>query len=379
VAGLTNDDRIQVVMAGPLPPAIGGMTSVIQDLYESALRDVVKLELFDTGKATAPDRTLVQAVTTRLALWRRWWTALGRPGRRVAHIHTCSGLSFFLDGALVLIARLRGVAVVLHVHGGRFDAFLAALGPLRRWIARRIARMAAHVIVLSDIWRDRLAPHLPDVRWTVVENGVPVPKTVDRTQQADEPTVVFVGAVCRAKGIEDLVRAAGRMQLAARVVCVGPEAESGMFSDMRRLAVELGVAHRLEFVGPKIGLEKTQWLARATVFVLPSHAEALPISMLEAMAAGCPVVATSVGAIPTVVRHELTGMLVAPGDVDALAATLDRVLSDEALRARLSTQGRQECGARFGIDRVVDQLQRIYADATDARALAASTSGWQSR
>jgi glycosyltransferase involved in cell wall biosynthesis len=297
-----------------------------------------------------------------LALWRRWWTVLRRGSRQIAHIHTCSGLSFFLDGALAFIARARGVPVVLHIHGGRFDTFLVGLDPLRRLLARSIARSAARVIVLSESWRGRLSVLLPGVHWEVVENGVPVPGATTAASARAEPIVVFVGAVCRAKGVEDLVHAVGRLNPAPRTVVIGPEAESGFVAAMQRLATETGVGERIEFVGPKIGEEKWAWLRAAQVFVLPSHAEALPISILEAMSVGCPVIATSVGAVPTVITDGDSGLLVAPHDVDGLAGALQRLLGDGPLRQQLGERGRQECAERFSIDKAVRKLHGIYAE-----------------
>jgi len=99
-------------MAGPLPPLVGGMSTVIEDLSRSSLAREVDLVLFDTRKPTREGRRLVEALGARLRLWRAWWASLGGTGRAdrrrtIAHIHTCSGLSFFLDAAYLLLAGLR--------------------------------------------------------------------------------------------------------------------------------------------------------------------------------------------------------------------------------------------------------------------------------
>lgn len=353
---------IRVVMAGPLPPAIGGMTSLICDLHESKLRDAVKLDLFDTAKQTPANRSLMRAMSVRLRMWRQWWALLRSGARPIAHIHTCSGLSYFLDGMLVFAARACRVPVVLHIHGGRFDVFLDGLDAARGWLARRIARSAARVIVLSEVWRERLAPRLPGARLAVVENGVPLPAQVAARDAEGEPVVLFLGALCVAKGVVDLVHAAARLDNGARVVLLGPETEAGMAGRLRALATQLGIGDRIELPGTAVGAARAAWFARATIFVLPSHAEALPMSILEAMAAGCPIVATRVGAVPTVIEHGENGLLVAPEDVGGLAAALDRLLADPSLRARLALAARRACGERFSIDRTVDDLRRVYAE-----------------
>lgn len=353
-------------MAGPLPPAIGGMTTVIDDLSRSTLRETVTLELFNTAKTTPSGRSLMQAVRARLVLWRAWWRAMRADGRPVAHIHTCSGLSFFLDGALVLMARACGAPVVLHVHGGRFDVFLDGLDALRSWLARAIVRQASRVVVLSEVWRQRLAPRLPGSQLAVVENGVPVPLRQPEHQESGETIVLFLGALCRAKGVEDLIRAAARLPERVRVVLVGPETEPGFLQGVRSLIGELALERRVQIAGPAHGKERALWLSRATIFVLPSHIEAQPISILEAMAAGIPVVATAVGAVPSVVKSGATGIVVEAGDVDALADAMNHLLGDAAIRDQFARQAFEECARRFSIDRTAAQLFAIYSEVSKA-------------
>ena len=353
---------VRVLMAGPRPPAIGGMVSVMQDLCGSSLADEFGMQPFDTGKATAADRSLAAAVQARLRLWARWWQAL-RPAPVVAHVHTCSGLSFFLDGGLVALAWLRRVPVVLHVHGGGFESFLARLSLAPRALARWIARRASRVVVLSESWKQRLAPLLPGAQLQVVENGVPLPAPRAAARAAEPaPLLLFVGAVCAAKGLDELVQAFAALDAAARLAIVGPETEPGFAHVLRARAEALGVADRVELAGAADAAARSDWLARADVFVLPSHLEALPVALLEAMAAGLPAVATRVGAIPDVIADGSDGLLVAPRDVQALAAALRRLVGDAELRDRIGRQARLTCEQRFGVERAADALRALYRE-----------------
>lgn len=356
---------LRIVMAGPLPPAIGGMVSVVRDLCESTLGDDFLIETFDTAKKTAAGRSLFTAVTTRLDMWRGWWNLLGR-SPAVAHIHTCSGLSYFLDLALLVIARLRRVPVVLHIHGGRFDEFLDGLDPARRGIARAGARRANRVVVLSEGWRNRLLTRLPGARLEVVENGVPITRLAAPSGDAAQPLILFLGALCRAKGVEDLVHAFARSPGPARLALIGPEYEPGFVNAMRSLAAELGVAERVDLPGPTQGLAKDAWLSKASLFVLPSYAEGLPMALLEAMAAGLPVIATRVGAIPTVIDSGRTGLLIDAGDIDALSSSIARLVGDAGLRADLGQRARAECALRFSIDRAAGKLRQLYLEIAKA-------------
>jgi glycosyltransferase involved in cell wall biosynthesis len=360
-------------MAGPMPPAIGGMASVVQDLCASALRDRFAIEAFDTAKSTLPGRSLGAAVAARIALWRRWWVLLGTASPLIAHIHTCSGLSFFLDAMLLWIARIRGARVVLHIHGGNFDRFIESLDPVRRWIVRATARGAARVIVLSDSWHARLRPLLPGAQLRVLENAVPLPAVTTAARRGSPPLVLFLGGLYREKGLEELVRAFARLTNPARLALVGPEAEEGFAARIRSLATDLGIDEQIQLPGPARGADKDAWLAKASIFVLPSHVEGQPISILEAMAAAIPVVASRVGAIPTMIESGQSGFLVEPGDIDGLARAIDRLLGDAGLRDRIGRAGRTQCELRFGIDRAVRQLQDLYGEVGAARRAGAAT------
>lgn len=359
----THSNRLRVVMAGPLPPAIGGMVTVIDDLRTSRLARDVDLVLFDTKKTTPVNRSLLEGVTARLGLWARWWTALRGRGT-IAHIHTCSGLSFFLDGSLLLLARLRGVPALLHIHGGLFEDFLKSLSPAARWLARLIARAADRVIVLSSGWQARLAPLLPGARLTVVENGISLPDTPAARAGMSVPSILFLGNVSTAKGVEDLIDAVARLKHPFRLVLVGSDEPEGTSTRMHSRAMQLGISEQVVFAGPAYGAAKHEHLRSADVFVLPSHVEALPMALLEAMANGLPVVATRVGAIPSVVESEHNGLLIEPRDVPALAQALERLLGDASLRTRLGANARQLAHERYGVDRAADELMQLYKHMT---------------
>lgn len=356
------EQRWRVIMAGPRPPAIGGMASVVDDLFTSSLHTTTTIELFDTGKQTTENRRLVDAVLARLRMWGQWWRSLGERPVPIAHIHTCSGLSYFLDGALLLLARLRGAPVILHIHGGRFDAFLDGLGPFGSAVARLIARRASRIIVLSQGWREQLEPRLPGAHLCVIENAVPLRAVDPVIRKRQPPLILFLGALCKDKGVEELVRAFAHLKREAELAIVGPETEASFVARIRVIAAELGIEGRLHIPGPTRGDEKNAWLAKAAIFALPSYVEGQPISVLEAMAAALPVIATTVGALPSMIESGRTGLLVEPGDVDALARAMDLLLGDAALRVEMGERGLRHCERRYGIERAVKELRALYAD-----------------
>jgi len=335
------------------------MVTVIEDLRASRLARETDLVLFDTKKTTPEGRSLLHAISARLSLWSRWWSAVKGPGT-VAHIHTCSGLSFFLDGSLLMLARLRGVPVVLHIHGGMFEDFLRSLGAIPAAIARFIARSANQVVVLSEGWQERLAPLLGGARITVVENGIALPteETVHRPEGV--PTILYLGNVSVAKGVQDLIDACAKIERPYRLVLVGGDDPAGATTAFLQQAARLGIENRVHFIGPIYGARKYEFLRNADVFVLPSHAEALPMALLEALAHGLPVVATRVGAIPSVIEAGRSGLLVPARDVPGLAAALETLLGDAELRRALGDEGRRVAHGRYSVERAAGELIHLY-------------------
>lgn len=353
---------MRVVMAGPLLPAIGGMATVIDDIAHSSLAQEVELVLFNTGKRTPEGRSLMQAIGMRFKLWRAWWRALGPAQSSVAHIHTCSGLSYFLDSSYILLALLRGVPVVLHVHGARFDDFIDRLPPFVLGIARFIARRAARVIVLSGEWEKKLAARLPGAHLSVIENGVAEPPLVETNKTSGEIIVLFLGNLCQRKGVWDLVACARSLPPAARLVLVGGEEDPGITKDLRKYLASECLEDRVELAGPAVGKAKSRWLRSADIFVLPSYAEGVPISMLEAAAAGLPLVVTPVGGIPSVLSDGEHALFVQPGDHDALASAINRLIEAPALRARLGAAARGHVLERFGIENTARKYLDLYRE-----------------
>ena len=349
-------------MAGPLPPAVGGMATVIEDISHSSLARQVELVLFDTAKQTSPGRTLRQALIMRYHIWQSWWRLLEPASQTIAHIHTCSGLTFFLDGSLMLLARLRGVPAVLHIHGAQFEQFLDKLPRLMRYLARWLARRASAVVVLSQEWKQKLAGRLPEARLMIIPNGVAEPPPEFAAHKPGEIMILFLGNLSQRKGVWDLIPVMANLDPRCHLVLVGGEEDPGISAALESEMRRLGVAARVHLAGPAAGEEKYRWLNAADIFVLPSYAEGVPISMLEAMAAGLPVIVTPVGGIGSVITDDENGVLVQPGNREQLRNAIQRLANDETLRQRLGSRAKADCLGKYGVEQSVSAYLDLYND-----------------
>jgi glycosyltransferase involved in cell wall biosynthesis len=125
-------------------------------------------------------------------------------------------------------------------------------------------------------------------------------------------------------------------------------------------AAELGLSDDVEVLGWVSGAAKQRVLAEGTIYVLPSYAEGLPISVLEAMEAGMPVVATAVGGIPDAIEDGAEGFLVSPGDINSLVNRISQLLQDSDLRSRMGLAAKMKVATFFSPASVLPQIEALY-------------------
>jgi glycosyltransferase involved in cell wall biosynthesis len=172
-----------------------------------------------------------------------------------------------------------------------------------------------------------------------------------------------VGDLGHNKGTWDILAAAAEVKSAvpgARFYFVG----RGEFRDLQQRALKAGVEEAVIFLGSVTDEEKLEALQRADVFLLPSYGEGQPLSILEAMAAGLPVVSTTVGSIAEVIEDGANGFLIQPGDVSALARAMIELGEDADLRLRMGKRNRQDARERFSAPRLWRELDGFWRQVT---------------
>jgi glycosyltransferase involved in cell wall biosynthesis len=219
---------------------------------------------------------------------------------------------------------------------------------------RVIGRLATRIVCVSEAERRAAlsARICPAERMLVIPNAVDVSSAATTHRNGGVPTIVSVGRLAAPKDFPTLLRALARLEpgsFRARVVGDGPD-RAALEEEARRLRVSTAV----EFLGERDDVPAL--LAQSQVFVLATRSEAHPISLLEAMATGLPVVASDVGGVPEILDGH--GFLVSPGDPDALAARLRRLVEDPALRAEHGGLARRAAETAFDVPR----FHRAYLD-----------------
>jgi len=342
-------------MLGTAPETRGGISAVIETWRAEGLFERWPVDYIATHCEGGAGQKLLAAARGL----RRYLALLAAHRRVLVHVHCASRASFWRKCVFMAIAHAARCPVVLHLHGGGFARFYEEeCGPLGRRAVRYFLGRAACVIALSERWRAWLAQAGANPNIVCIPN--PVRAQAAPAPRARRSVILFLGRIMDAKGIPELLKAFAVLRVSvpdAELVCAG----AGDIEAAARRAEALGIEDAVRFPGWLGEAEKRAWLARAAAFVLPSHAEGLPMSLLEAMAAGVPVVASAVGGIPDVVKHGVNGLLVASGDPIDLLRALRRLLRDAQLAAALGAAGRETVRARFAPEHVLERLGEVYA------------------
>ena len=344
-----------------LTPGVGGLGGI------SRMMDNVEDEL----RARSDDTILVRFISTRgdirylkplvflQAMLRVGFScAAGRCD--LLHVNLASSGSTFRKLVLGSIADACGVPYVLHLHGAEYREFWASRGRLVSTLINRFFRRAASVIVLGKAWEDLVNQRVPEAaaRIVILPNATRAPDLSPTALKADGIVIAFLGQLGRRKGIPELVSALSSLPrtLSWRAVLGG----DGDLQEARNRVRELGLADRVEIPG-WVGPERVDGiLRRADIFALPSHAENLPMSIIEAFAYGVPVVSTPVGSVPEMIEDGQNGLIVPVGDRDALADALLRLMQDKKLRETLARNALATHEARYGLASHTDRLVALW-------------------
>ena len=279
--------------------------------------------------------------------------AIPRPGICVSFISSTK-LGFVADVFALILLRVLRVPYVLYFHGMGFLA-LAERGRVWRWAVSQTIRHAQHHVVLGRALIADIDPWVEHSTVSIIPNCLRSDASVEsKSASPDRIRVVFLSNLLRAKGAADLVEAFSRADFGGKTVSLeiaGAERDAAFCKEIQEAIAGLAPDRLSALVGAKYGCEKEEFLSSADIFVFPTRVDSFGLVNLEAMQHGLPVVSTRVGAIPEIVQHGTTGLLIEPGDTDALKEALETLVLDDSLRAEMGARGRERFLAEYTLGR----------------------------
>jgi L-malate glycosyltransferase len=349
---------MRVGLVGPLPPPAGGMANQTRQLAELLRSAQAEVALVQTN---APYPSWISALPGIRAVWRLFpyvlalWRVAGRSD--VFHVMANSGWSWHLFAApAIWVARSRGVPVVVNYRGGEAAEFLNRARRVVAWSMRRVTALVVPSRFLQEVFD----------RYGMPSQVVPNIIDLSRFSPAATPPAAAQGPhLVVARNLEAIYDNATALRCFAQVRAVHGTARltvagSGpLAAELQALARELGVADAVTFAGRLDRDAMAQLYRQADVCLNPSLADNMPNSVLEALASGVPVVSTRVGGVPFIVQDGVTALLVPPQDPHAMAAAVQRLFAEPALKSKLIEAGLLDV-QRYTWSRVAPMLATVY-------------------
>jgi glycosyltransferase involved in cell wall biosynthesis len=363
-AGLRDRGYDTTLVAGSLARGEDSMAFVADELGVETVR------IDELGREISPLRDLM--ATFRLA------RLIRRERPQILHTHTAKAGT--VGRVAALLAGSRRPPIVVHTFHGH--VLRGYFGPLRslffrvleRWLAARTtALVAVSPQVRDDLVALRVAPR---ERFVVIRLGIELDERVapdldGRTESRrylgiadDRFAVGWVGRMTGVKRTDDVLVAFKQLRDSGVDACLCLVGDGPDRKQLEERAHQLGVVRDTLFLGYQEDV--APFYAAFDALVLPSGNEGTPVSAIEALAAGRPVVATRVGGVPDVVREGEDGFLVEAGATDELADRLARLARDPELRQRMGNAGRSRVIPRYAVERLVDDVDRLYTSLLSA-------------
>ena len=371
----TNKQKILFIV--PLPPPVHGSSMVCEQIRQSGLLNGA----FEMDFVNLSTSRRMEEIDKR-----SWGLLLRKAGRFAASYLktlwrlatrrydlcylaiTCHGVGFLKDAPFVLLCKLFGRRVVIHQHNKGMARDVER--PLYRWLLPMVYRHT-RVILLS--WR--LYPDIERVvrreQVMICPNGIEdgalsAGRSGSAGSEGGVPRVLFLSNLIPSKGVLTLMDALKLLtERGCPVACdfVGGETKEIDAARFDREVEARGLKGIARYHGKRYGEEKLAYLRGADLFVQPTEDDCFPLTLLEAMQQGLPIISTNVGAIPDEVVDGVTGLVVEPRDVVALADAMERLLRDDSLRRQMGREGRQRYEALFTAKGFERQMKRCLSEA----------------
>lgn len=331
----------------------GGIAAVVSGYYGSKLEqdyDMIYVESYkDGGKLTKLFKGICGYFHFAKVL------LVDRP--ELVHMHSSFGPSFYRSLPFIYMASWAKKPMINHIHGSEFDKLYTNASERKKRLVRKAWGKCTRFIVLSESWKERFSEVIPVEKMTVIENYSVVKEGIDRSQCRNQ--VLFLGAINQMKGCYDMV------DVIKRVAKVVPNvkmvvAGDGEIEQVKAKVEAEGLTEHFAFPGWVRGEQKERLLEESDVFFLPSYTEGMPMSVLDAMGYGLPIVATNVGGIPRIVHEGENGFMREPGDTAGFADALIQILTDNALRSNFGEESLKIVKSRYSLEKHIESLEKVY-------------------
>jgi len=355
---LWNMPTLKVLIVGPsLVRTRGGMATVINNIlqHKGGETEIKIKHIVSHVEGGTIEKLLVACKALLSVLAQRRFDIL--------HIHVASDVSIFRKSLFVYLGVLLNKLIILHIHGGDFDVYYNSSSPPIKFFIRKTLLKCHKILVLSDYWKSFFETCVSGSNVEVLHNGVQLDglKTC-QTAPYNQTRFLFLGRLSKAKGIYDLLQAIDilvNQQNQRKLIFF--LAGEGDLEQVKNIIKQKGLEENVHLLGWINDIEKKEWLRKVDTLVLPSYIEGLPMSIIEAMAAGKVIISSRIGGIPDLVKEE-NGWLITPGDVRSLCEHILYVSTHPEQITAMSDRNASKVDDQYNLDKINARLFDIYAE-----------------
>lgn len=353
-------NSIGVMFVAPDVQSQGGIAKVIENYQRSTFWRKQRCAHFATCREGNSAYQRV-AYSLRRYLVFIWTITVSRPS--VVSVHTSERASYYRKLGYIVLSRLFGIPVVLHIHPSRFFEFFTQGGTFRKFLVRSGLTQSKTVVFLSEQSLVQFRPLFPQLKMTVIPNPVNVEVFAPQSRPTAKGNyrVLFVGWIIKEKGVYDIV------EVMPDVIAQFPQVEflfagNKEVERLKQLIEDRQLSRYAKVLGWVDGKEKLELFHTSRFLLLPSYTEGVPNVILEAMASGLPIITCPVGGIPSVFVEGENGYFVAPGDRKDLTARIIQMLGDDEGCDGISQRTGRRARELYSIEVIGRQLESLYKE-----------------
>lgn len=351
------ESRPRVLMVGMhLSRTRGGITTLTKDILNSSLNEEYD---FTYLASQAEDFGKIRKVLLALGAGIRLVGLCLSRNPALVYVHVGSNASLYRESVYIVLAKLLRRKALAHFHAGDVEDYYPKQTAVGRKFIQWAIGISDTVIAVSGESERKLRDLVPSTRVAMIPNAIDTSafeSSHERTPDNDRPVrLLFVGATGKLKGENDLIAAltiAKKANLNVKASLLGYGAERLVARCDR-----LGISGLIEHLGPVPMDERIAFYKQADIFILPTYAEAMPISIIEAMAAGLAIISTPVGGIAELIDDGIEGFLIQPGDVRALAEKIAFLTENSDSRLAMGKRARKRARREMNFKAYIKRLR----------------------
>lgn len=347
---------MNVLMVGVDSKCVGGMLTVIEN-YLNDREFIKKTNMIYIPTVTNSSRIIKALFFIKSLIKIIYYIKLKKID--IIHIHMAEKGSVFREGIIVIVGKMFGCKTMIHMHGAMIEDWYLKQSVCIQNIINRIFENADKILVLGKKWSEFFEKIVRDkAKIQVLYNAVKVPEENRYNNSAKQ--IIFLGLLLKRKGIDDFLQAAqnikDKFKTPIKIKLYGIDIEGNINEKIKKFQLD----DLVEYCG-WLTEEKKEWCFSNTLInVLPSYNEGLPMTILETMSYGIPNITTKIAAIPEAIRNEEDGVLISPGDVEALSCEILKMACNSEMRQKYSENAYRRMKNEFDIKQHIDKLYSIY-------------------